>query len=399
VKQVLAAGTVLVPSADPRGMERLSPGWLAIDDGRVVEVGRGAGGGPLRDLGEGTVLAPGLVDLQVNGVGDVDFATAAPDGWSAARRELAVAGVTAFCPTFVTAPLDAYDGMLAAAAEARSETGPDAGSGVVGVHLEGPFLGRAPGAHPVDLLRPADAAWLAGRLDAHPGLIRIVTLAPEADPDASCTRMLTGRGVVVSLGHSQASFAEARRAFDAGARMVTHVFNGMGPLHHREPGLAGAALDDGRVAAGIIADLVHVHPAVLRLAARVKPETAIVTDSVASGPGVEVGPDGAVRLPGGTLAGTSLTLLQAVTNLVAAGIALDRAVSMASVVPARIVGLDTFGARGPGGRADLVAFTAPPPPPSGGPGAPTARGGAAGAARASSTWIAGREVGGAGERP
>lgn len=396
MRSVLTAGTVLVPEADPRGMARLSPGWLAIDDARVVAAGEGPPGEPARDLGPGTVLAPGLVDLQVNGLGAVDFAGASVEGWRTARRALAAAGVTGFCPTLVTAPAGAYPAMLDGAARAAADTA--AGADIVGVHLEGPFLGDAPGAHPVDLIRPADVAWLAGLLDAHPGLVRIVTLAPEADPGGECTRMLAGRGVVVALGHSRASFEQAGRAFDSGARMATHVFNGMGPLHHREPGLAGAALDDDRVVVGLIADLVHVHPAVVRLVARAKAGVAVVTDSVAPAAG-HVGPVGldgavvgegppagdAVRLPGGTLVGTSMTLLDAVANLVAAGVAVDRAVAMTAVVPARLVGLDTFGAVGVGGRADLVAL-APPPD------AVAARG-EHGAVRAVSTWIGGIEVG------
>ncbi len=427
--EVLAAGVVLVPSADPRRMERLSPGWLAVGGGRVTAWGEGPPDGPARDLGPGTILAPGFVDLQVNGVGATDLAGAGPGEWAEVRRALAASGVTGFCPTFVTAPLGAYDRMLVAAAAAARADGPADGAAVVGVHLEGPFLGGAPGAHPVDLVRPADPEWLVERLEAHPGLVRLVTLAPEADPDGRCVRMLAASGVVVSLGHSTAPYAEARRAFDAGARMATHLFNGMGPLHHREPGLAGAALDDERVAVGLIADLVHVHPAVLRLVARAKPHAAVVTDSVAvgsavgsaaegagpSGPGpspvagsarggagaLTADPGGSVRLPDGTLAGTSMTMLHAVANLVAAGVAVERAVSMASVVPARIAGLDTFGARGEGGRADLVAFTAPAiPGVEGGVVTPAGADGSGAAATPGpppaplGTWIAGVGVGG-----
>lgn len=387
--EVLAAGVVLVPSPDPRAMERLIPGWLGIEGGRVVAAGPGEPPGPAVRLGATTVLAPGFVDLQVNGVGDVDFATATPPRWTDARLLLAASGVTGFCATFVTAPLDAYPRMLDAA-EAVHGTGPGDGSVMEGVHLEGPFLGGAPGAHPVDLLRPADPVWVEDLLDSRPGLVRIVTLAPEADPGGVGTAMLAARGVVVSLGHSRASYAEAEEAFGAGARMATHVFNGMGPFHHREPGLAGAALDDERVTVGVIADLAHVHPAVLRLVARVKADAALVTDSVAVGPASGAADArGTVRLADGTLYGTSLTMLRAVWNLTAAGVGLDRAVAMASVVPARLIGLDTFGASGVGGRADLVAFTAPPSLPA--PAGPAP-------GRAVGTWIDGRRVWGAGDR-
>ena len=188
------------------------------------------------------LVAPGFVDLQCNGIGAVDFATSPPEEWQHAERALARRGVTAICPTFVTAPLDAYDAMLAAAAAAIAAT-PSDGAALVGVHLEGPFLGGAPGAHDPTLVRTVDVEWLLGLLSRHPGLVRVVTLAPEADPGLHATSALAERGIVVALGHTTASFDEALAAADAGATVVTHLFNGMGPLHHRDPGVAGAALD------------------------------------------------------------------------------------------------------------------------------------------------------------
>jgi N-acetylglucosamine-6-phosphate deacetylase len=191
--------------------------------------------------------------------------------------------------------------------------------------------------------------------------VRLVTLAPAADPGLAATRALAGRGIVVALGHSRCSYEEAVAAADAGATVVTHLFNGMGPLHHRNPGLPGAALDDDRLTPSLIADTVHVHPVALRLAALRKP-CALVTDAVAVdvdyfGDHVEER-DGAAYLGGGdTLAGSTLTMERAVGTM-AELVGLPRALSMATETPARVASLDTFAALGLGGRADLVALDA-----------------------------------------
>lgn len=336
-----------------------TPGWVVLDDGIIADMGSGAvGAGPgVVDLGDALVV-PGFLDLQVNGVGDVDFAHANAPAWQQARAALLRRGTTAFCPTLVTAPLDAYGRRLAQIAATRASG--TVGAAILGVHLEGPFLGRAPGAHPVELLGPADPAWLSDLLDAHPGLVAIVTLAPEADPECAATRLLAERGIVVALGHSTVSYDDARAAADAGASVVTHLFNAMGPFHHREPGLTGAALTDARLTPTVIADLVHVHPAALQIVVAAKRSVALVTDAVAVRSGtvgaVSISEDGAARLPDGTLAGSTLMLDQAVRNVVALGLPVARAVEMAATVPAEILGLTDRGRLTPGGRADLVAL-------------------------------------------
>lgn len=347
---VVVAGRVCPPGAPGRG-------WIAFDGATIAETGSGGHEGATLDLGD-TLLAPGFVDLQVNGVDDVDFAAADAAGWARAARRLLRDGTTAWCPTVVTAPLASYAAVLGRIGMARRMADLDS---MVGVHLEGPFLGGAPGAHPVDLLRPADVAWLAATLDAHPGLVRVVTLAPEADPGLAATSLLARRGVAVALGHSTSSYDAARAAASAGATIVTHLFNGMGPLHQREPGLAGAALDDERLTPTLIADLVHVHPAMLRLAIARKRRVALVTDAVATAAGAVGGiaveeRGGAAYLPDGTLAGSTLTMLRAVQNVVGLGVPVERAVEMASAVPAEVLGLADRGRLVPGARADVVAL-------------------------------------------
>jgi N-acetylglucosamine-6-phosphate deacetylase len=182
--------------------------------------------------------------------------------------------------------------------------------------------------------------------------VRLVTLAPEADPAFLATRLLCDRGVVVSIGHSAASYDDVIACADAGATMATHVFDGMEPLHHREPGVVGAALD--RLVPSVIADLVHVHPATLRLVTRATERAVLVTDQI-GGSGLEpVG--GAYRLADGTLAGSATPMDVAFRNLVDAGVTLERAVSMASTTPAEMLDDPSRGRLEPGRRADVVAL-------------------------------------------
>lgn len=334
-----------------------SGAWLAVDDGLVVD--RGATAPPAEAVVVGDVVfAPGFVDLQVNGVGTVDFWRADADGFRAAGHRVLAGGATSYLPTLVSAPRDGYRSGLARVAAAQREAESGGVARIEGVHLEGPFLGDAPGAHPPELLGPVDLDWLVGLLDEEPGLVRLVTLAPEADPDYVATRELTERGIVVALGHSRCTYEDAIRAADAGATLVTHLFNGMGPLGHRAPGLPGAALDDDRLTPSLIADCVHVHPSALRLAALRKP-CALVTDAVAVD--VEyfgtrvVERDGAAFLEDGTLTGSTLTMDRAVRNMQAL-VGLPRALDMAAATPARAAGLDTYASRGVGARADFVAL-------------------------------------------
>ncbi len=348
----MAATTVLAAVVCAPSVPRA--GWVAIDDGIIQEVGTGNPPRRALDLGD-RILTPGLIDLQINGIADIDFSTASPDDWRRACNALTAHGVTSFCPTVVSAPLTEYDGLLSriAAAQRDAAAGPFA-STIVGAHLEGPFLGGAPGAHPTELLQTADVDWLTRLLDAHPGIVRIVTIAPEADPDFMAIRLLHEAGVIVALGHSDASYDVVVAATAAGASLVTHLFNGMSPLHHREPGMIGAALDDDRLTPTLIADLVHVHAAALRLAIARKPNIALVSDVVATQYGSP--PLDAVRLPDGRLAGATSLLDRAVANVISLGIPIERAITMASTVPAAVLGLADRGRLVEGARADLVSF-------------------------------------------
>ena len=305
------------------------------------------------------VLAPGFVDLQVNGIDDVDVAGADGADWERLDSLLLAQGVTTWCPTLVTMPLPRYDAPLArirAAMDRPAEGRP----AIAGVHLEGPFLGAAPGAHNPAWIVPVDLDWLA----ALPDHVAVVTLGAEQPEAVAATKLLVERGVLVSIGHTRASEGDFDAVAAAGAGLVTHLFNGMSGVHHRELGVAALALSHPGVAASLIADGVHVHPRVLRLAAAaLGPErTVLVTDAVGwrAGRVGEIGialVDGAPRLPDGTLAGSALTMDAAVRTCLAAGIPLEHALRAASTTPARLLGLHDRGVIAPGHRADLVALT------------------------------------------
>jgi N-acetylglucosamine-6-phosphate deacetylase len=331
------------------------PAVVVVDGGRIVAIE------PTSDPVPDRTLAPGFVDLQVNGIGAVDVAAARGDDWDELDRALLAQGVTTWCPTLVTSPLDSYAAPLDRIAAAAARRDDVVRPAIAGAHLEGPFLGGAPGAHPVELLRPPDTEWL----DALPSIVKVITLAPEAEGALACIGSLSRRGILVSLGHSTASYEQTLAATAAGARLVTHCFNGMAPLHHREPGLLGAALTDDQLTVSLIADLVHVHPAAMTLVFRSKRagRVALVTDAVAwargsVGEAVHMTFDGiAPRLADGTLAGSALTMDTAVRNVIEhCDVSLLDAIHAATTTPARLLGLDDRGEILPGRRADLVAL-------------------------------------------
>lgn len=289
-----------------------------------------------------------FVDLQLNGAGGFDLTTDPEAVWQVGAV-LPRFGVAAFLPTLVSPSFAIVDRAREALA-AGPPTG-YAGATPLGWHVEGPFLAPSrAGAHDPATLRAPDleavAAWSPG------SGIRMVTLAPELPGALDVVRWLVSRGVVVSAGHSAATYDEAQAGFDAGIRSVTHLFNAMAPLDHRNPGLAGAALADDRVTIGIIPDGLHVHPGMVSLVRRtVGPaRLAIVTDAIAAlgmPPGTYMlagrectVDESSARLPGGGLAGSVIGMDAAVANLAAfAGILEAEAARAATVVPLRLLGL------------------------------------------------------------
>ena len=330
----------------------LVPGDVEVEDRRIAAVGAGAGGRG--------VAVPGFVDLHIHGFGGVDFATADGDGYKRAGAALLATGVTAFQPTFVTAPEEELAAALRAAP--RTTIGPR----VLGCHLEGPFLSPDRlGMHPAEARRDPDPALL-GRLVAA-GPVTHVTLAPELHGARALLDALVARGVVVACGHTNATAAEAHAAFERGATHVTHLFNAMRPFAHRDPGIAGAALARDDVTVELILDGNHVADDAARVAWRAAAgRVALVTDSVAAagvGDGrwrmgaveVEVR-GGAVRRLDGVLAGSVLTMPEAIRNLMRLGASFEQAVDAATRVPARAARRRDVGSIAPGASADVVVL-------------------------------------------
>jgi N-acetylglucosamine-6-phosphate deacetylase len=343
------------------------PTTITLEGDRIAAIDDGAADAGVRvvDL-DGLWLSPGLIDIQVNGAAGHDT-TDDPSSIWAVGEAVAATGVTAFLPTIVTAPTGRIDEALRFVA-----AGPPLGyrgATVLGLHLEGPFLSpKRHGAHDPQYLRGPDAASANGWWrDAGVG---IVTIAPELPGAVELIRELSARGVVVSIGHSDATLEQARAGIDAGASYSTHLFNAMPPLNHRAPGIAGAVLADERVTVGMIPDTIHVDPVVLDLAYRIAgPDRfSIVTDAMGAlgmphgtfqlaGREVTVDETGC-RLPDGLLAGSNLRLDAGVRNLAAAtGRDVETVVTAATTVPARLLGLADRGRITPGARADLTIVT------------------------------------------
>ena len=344
----------------------LGPACVAVSDGVILGVAAGEtyGGVPPDVVLPSGVLVPGLVDMQINGCFGVDFVAADPAGWAEVSARLPETGVTSFVPTFITAPVPDLVAGLRRTAALPADLG---GARVLGVHVEGPFLSPdRHGAHDPALLRDPTPEAVDALIEAAPGLLRMHTLAPERPGALAAIRRLVDAGVLVSVGHSDATAEQTEAAADAGARLVTHLFNAMRPLHHREPGVIGQGLTDPRLTCGLIADLHHVAAPICRLAFAAAPgRIVLVTDAVAAagmppgtydlgGQQVSVDPLGLPRRPDGTLAGSGLRLDAAIANVVAAGVDLRSAVDAASRLPADILGRPDLGRIEAGGTADLV---------------------------------------------
>jgi N-acetylglucosamine-6-phosphate deacetylase len=321
---------------------------------------------PQRRLPDGVLLAPGFIDLQVNGGGGIllnDEPT--PEGMRSIVRAHRRYGTTACLPTLIT---DSRQQTQAAIAAARTAAGND---GVLGLHLEGPFISPArPGIHRADHIAVPhlnDLDWLADLAGAGHSL---VTLAPERLPDGFLKR-LAATGIRVSAGHSEATAAVVMRAVADGLTGVTHLFNAMPPFAGREPGIIGAAFVEQRLTAGIIVDGIHVDPVAVQaaFAAKGADAMALVTDAMPSvgarldqfqlmGRTISLS-EGRLTSPDGTLAGAHLDMASAVRNAVRlAKLPLDDALRAASLTPARFLGLERErGALVSGARADMVALT------------------------------------------
>lgn len=374
---LVRAGRVITPA---RVLENV---YVQVEDGVIRGVGRR---GELAstvaeaeiDAGALTVV-PGFVDVHTHGIAGVQ----AIDGTRVAMHRMAETyarhGVTAFLAGVFGTREQIEAGLDAAVAWQleQSQHGSEAharalGAAMLGIYLEGPFLSPDwPGAFAPGTILDPDATVLRDHVTRARGTLRLLTLAPERPGAAELVALAADHGIVCAIGHSGATFEEAAVAAEHGVRHITHTFNAMPQLHHRRPGVLGAALTDERFTVEIIADGIHVHPALVRLLAKAKGPNAVVlvTDSIAAA-GLPEGDyqfrdvavrleGGAARLSDGTLAGSTLTMERGVANLVAFGAAsLPEAISMASTNPARLLGLASQKGRIEAGYdADLVALT------------------------------------------
>lgn len=324
---------------------------IEVSDGQVVSIGPSSG------ISDYYLVAPGLIDVQMNGFGSFDVSRATPEEFVALDESLLRLGTTSWLATIVTAPVQRMRESLSSIEESMMTTA----TGCIGAHVEGPFLGEAPGAHNPDWIIPFDEEWASSL----PAIVRLMTVAPEQlDVVPGGIQLLVGKDVVVSLGHTRAPRELFASAVAAGARMVTHLFNGMSGVHHRDGSVALAALVDDRVVAGVIADLCHVSPEAITLAFKSKGADGVclVSDSVAwdsqwaQRRGVQIR-DGAPRLTDGTLAGSCTPLAECVRNVVAScGVPLVDALIAATRTPATVLGFPQMGRIAVGQRADMAVF-------------------------------------------
>lgn len=350
-----------------RGFE--TDACLVVEDGHIVAVlhGEPPPHGEHIDL-QGGYLVPGFIDVQVNGGGGVLFNNdTSVEALASIARGHRKFGTTGLLPTLISDDADVMRRAIDATRSAIAQGVP----GVLGIHLEGPYIAPArKGTHDAGKFRVPDAAEIAMATSLDNG-VTVITLAPERVPVATIQAMVE-RGAIVCAGHTAGSYADIRAGLDAGLTGFTHLYNAMTPLQGREPGVVGAALEDAHSWVGVIVDGVHVHPASLKVAIKAKPrgKVLLVTDAMpmvgGDNPSFDLygetitAIDGVVRNAAGSLAGSALDMASAVRNTVhLLGLPLDEACRMAAQYPAEFLGLgDAIGRIAPGYRADLVLLDA-----------------------------------------
>ncbi len=365
LKKLLISGARIVGSA-----QVLNDGWLFVHRGRIEAIGEGEAPADIREQADVVVsadrslLLPGFIDLHTHGALGVDFMSASAADIQRVTKFFAAHGVTGFLATTWSASALSIEQTLT---NVKAVMGNEEGAALLGIHLEGPYINpvRA-GAQSPREIRAATKEEALPYLDS--GLVKIVTLAPEIKENSWLFRACEDRNICVSVGHSDATYAEVQHAVDLGLRYVTHTFNGMRAFNQREPGVVGAALEIDELCCEVIADQVHVHPAAIRMLLRSKPanQVVLVTDSIA-GTGYPPGiveiqgrkirfTERDARLPDGTLAGSVLTMDQALRNLVEiTGKPVEELYAYSSQNAARVLGLEKRkGTIRQGMDADLV---------------------------------------------
>ena len=363
---LLRRGEVVTPAGVQSGVD------VRVDDGVITHVGPGLSesGAAVIDA-RGLLVAPGFLDVHIHGAGGALCESGDPDQIEMISRTLARFGTTGFLATIATL---APEALRAAVGAVTAAAGHEPGARIVGIHLEGPYLNpQCAGAQAIPWMRAPSLEEFDALQDLSGGLIKVITVAPELDGALPFIREVRERGVVVAAGHSNATAAEMALAVQAGATHVTHLFNAMRGLHHREPGIIGAALTDDRLSIELICDGHHLGPQAVDVTLRCKPRAKIVLVSDAVALGLPDGTyemfgaqcvvaHGAVRLArGGQLAGSCLTMDRALQNLRRwqPGLPLAELLAMASRTPAAAVGIGRrHGTIAPGAEADMVLLNA-----------------------------------------
>ena len=357
--------TVLTDARVVQGDQVVEGGWVRWEGDRLAEVGRGHPPVDRHRSAGGRLVVPGFVDIHVHGGGGGSFTTGSAEDGAAVARFHRWHGTTTLLASLVTSPLAELLRQISALAELVDD-------GIVaGVHLEGPFLSSSRcGAHPPELLRAPTRAALEQLLGRRPGAVRMATLAPELDGGIDAVAQLAAAGAVPAIGHTDAAYDVAHAAVDAGARVATHLFNAMRPIHHREPGVVVALMERPEVVCELINDGLHLHPSLVRWVLETVGEAraALVSDAIAAA-GADDGlydlgrstvrvRDGRAELvDGSSLAGSTLTMDVAFRRVVhCQGLGVGAAARAAATTPAAVLGLDDVGCIAPGRLANLVVL-------------------------------------------
>lgn len=346
---------------------RFHYGDIRVEDGRIAGITEREGDAP-----DGCdVLIPGLVDIHLHGNSGADFMDGDYDGLTAMARYLAQTGTTSFSAASLTLPEEALDKAFGNAARLKREA-PAGHASLRGITMEGPFFNESKkGAHDARYLKLPDTAMLERLQSAADGLIRIACVAPELKGAAEFIRAARGMGIVCAAAHTNATYDEAAAGFDAGITHVTHLFNAMPPLLHREPGVIGAAAERPGLTAELIVDGIHAHPSMVRAAFKLfgAERICFISDAMSATGLPEGGPyslgglpvtvrDGRATLADGTIAGSVATLKDCVRRAIGIGIPAEDALRCATANPAHVIGANDIGVIDVGKRADFVALDA-----------------------------------------
>lgn len=348
--QILPSATVWIAEGKIQRIESREPEGAEHDGERID--------------GEGLRLIPGMIDVHIHGANGYDMMDGTAISIQEVSRACAASGCTSFLATSVSSTMEDLLNMIRSV---KSVIGQEQGARIAGIHLEGPYLNpKRKGMQNEKYLRHPDLDEMELIFQEAGSLIKMVTIAPELPGGMELISFLKQKEVVIAVAHSDATYEEAKLAFAAGASHVTHCFNGMRPIHHRDPGLVVAAFEEPHVSLQAIVDHVHLHPAIVRLMHRIKgPEGMVLITDALQAMGLGDGTylfgghqvtvtEGIARLADGTLASSTVTMNEALRLTVDSGISMTDAVHMASTSPARILGMPNKGKIEAGYDADLV---------------------------------------------